>query len=117
MLWDQLNNEKREHHNTCVELFYRLHCLAPSANICEDIICHALLDHDKVRLLGLKVVPYLKAEQQKQGCYNRTGCIYLEVNSTVFHGAYSLVNMWKIVAMAICTTHLINSCDLCLFLT
>ncbi|KAJ7320563.1 hypothetical protein JRQ81_020074, partial [Phrynocephalus forsythii] len=47
VLWDQLNNEKREHHNTCVELFYRLHCLAPSANICEDIICHALLDHDK----------------------------------------------------------------------
>ncbi|ETE65854.1 Protein dopey-2, partial [Ophiophagus hannah] len=46
-LWNQLNKETREHHNTCVELFYRLHCLAPSANICEDIICHALLDHDK----------------------------------------------------------------------
>ncbi|XP_053161255.1 protein dopey-2 isoform X2 [Hemicordylus capensis] len=47
VLWNQLNKETREHHNTCVELFYRLHCLAPSANICEDIICHALLDHDK----------------------------------------------------------------------
>ncbi|XP_062982727.1 protein dopey-2 [Elgaria multicarinata webbii] len=47
VLWDQLNKETREHHNTCVELFYRLHCLAPSANICEDIICLALLDHDK----------------------------------------------------------------------
>ncbi|KAG8136534.1 putative Dopey family member 2 protein [Naja naja] len=46
-LWNQLNKETQEHHNTCVELFYRLHCLAPSANICEDIICHALLDHDK----------------------------------------------------------------------
>lgn len=48
MLWNQLNKETREHHIACVELFYRLHCLAPSANICEDIICHALLDHDKV---------------------------------------------------------------------
>ncbi|XP_061483688.1 protein dopey-2 isoform X2 [Rhineura floridana] len=47
VLWNQLNKETREHHNACVELFYRLHCLAPSANICEDIICHALLDHDK----------------------------------------------------------------------
>uniref|UniRef100_A0A8C0GFZ5 DOP1 leucine zipper like protein B n=1 Tax=Chelonoidis abingdonii TaxID=106734 RepID=A0A8C0GFZ5_CHEAB len=47
VLWNQLNKETREHHITCVELFYRLHCLAPSANICEDIICHALLDHDK----------------------------------------------------------------------
>uniref|UniRef100_A0A669R5L9 DOP1 leucine zipper like protein B n=1 Tax=Phasianus colchicus TaxID=9054 RepID=A0A669R5L9_PHACC len=47
VLWNQLNKETREHHIACVELFYRLHCLAPSANICEDIICHALLDHDK----------------------------------------------------------------------
>ncbi|XP_075767752.1 protein DOP1B isoform X2 [Pelodiscus sinensis] len=47
VLWNQLNKETREHHITCVELFYRLHCLAPSANICEDIICHSLLDHDK----------------------------------------------------------------------
>lgn len=47
VLWDQLNKETREHHVTCVELFYRLHCLAPSANICEDIICQALLDPDK----------------------------------------------------------------------
>ncbi|XP_037687642.1 protein dopey-2 [Choloepus didactylus] len=47
MLWNQLNKETREHHITCVELFYRLHCLAPTANICEDIICHALLSPDK----------------------------------------------------------------------
>uniref|UniRef100_A0A8D1D2K5 DOP1 leucine zipper like protein B n=2 Tax=Sus scrofa TaxID=9823 RepID=A0A8D1D2K5_PIG len=47
VLWNQLNKETREHHITSVELFYRLHCLAPSANICEDIICHALLDPDK----------------------------------------------------------------------
>ncbi|XP_053930266.1 protein dopey-2 isoform X2 [Cuculus canorus] len=47
VLWNELNKETREHHIACVELFYRLHCLAPSANICEDIICHALLDRDK----------------------------------------------------------------------
>ncbi|KFV77568.1 Protein dopey-2 [Struthio camelus australis] len=51
VLWNQLNKETREHHIACVELFYRLHCLAPSANICEDIICHALLDHDKATRL------------------------------------------------------------------
>ncbi|RLV85414.1 hypothetical protein DV515_00015991 [Chloebia gouldiae] len=47
VLWNQLNKETREHHIACVELFYRLHCLAPSANICEDIICQALLHRDK----------------------------------------------------------------------
>ncbi|XP_028938040.1 protein dopey-2 isoform X2 [Ornithorhynchus anatinus] len=47
VLWNQLNKETREHHGTCVELFYRLHCLAPSPNICEDIICHMLLEPDK----------------------------------------------------------------------
>lgn len=53
VLWNQLNKETREHHITCVELFYRLHCLAPTANICEDIICHALLDPDKVSAASL----------------------------------------------------------------
>uniref|UniRef100_A0A2K5DRV8 DOP1 leucine zipper like protein B n=1 Tax=Aotus nancymaae TaxID=37293 RepID=A0A2K5DRV8_AOTNA len=54
VLWNQLNKETREHHVTSVELFYRLHCLAPMANICEDIICHALLDPDKgIRLEAL----------------------------------------------------------------
>nr|XP_030736717.1 protein dopey-2 isoform X2 [Globicephala melas] len=47
VLWNQLNKETQEHHVTCVELFYRLHCLAPTAHICEDIICRALLDPDK----------------------------------------------------------------------
>ncbi|KAG8518552.1 Protein dopey-2, partial [Galemys pyrenaicus] len=47
VLWGQLDKETREYHTTCVELFYRLHCLAPTANICEDIICHALRDPDK----------------------------------------------------------------------
>ncbi|XP_068126561.1 protein dopey-2 isoform X2 [Hyperolius riggenbachi] len=51
VLWNQLNIETREHHITCVELFYRLHCLAPSANICEEIICQTLLDNDKVMRL------------------------------------------------------------------
>ncbi|CAN9497675.1 unnamed protein product [Ophioblennius macclurei] len=54
VLWSQLDTERREQHISCVELFYRLHCLAPSASICEDIICQALLHRDKaVRLEAL----------------------------------------------------------------
>ncbi|XP_036400644.1 protein dopey-2 isoform X2 [Megalops cyprinoides] len=54
VLWGQLDTERREHHISCVELFYRLHCLAPSPAICEDIICLALLHRDKmVRLEAL----------------------------------------------------------------
>ncbi|KAA0715639.1 Protein dopey-2 [Triplophysa tibetana] len=48
VLWAQLDIEHREHHVSCVELFYRLHCLAPSATICEDIICLGLYSRDKV---------------------------------------------------------------------
>lgn len=48
VLWGQLDTERREQHISCVELFYRLHCLAPSSSICEDIICQALLHKDKV---------------------------------------------------------------------
>ncbi|XP_054981445.1 protein dopey-2 isoform X1 [Sorex araneus] len=70
VLWNQLNKETREHHVTCVELFYRLHCLAPTASICEDIICHALLDPDKgTRLEALfrfSVIWHLTREIQ--GC-------------------------------------------------
>ncbi|KAL4657008.1 protein dopey-2 isoform X2 [Arapaima gigas] len=47
VLWGQLDSERGELHVTCVELFYRLHCLAPSASICEDIICLALQHQDK----------------------------------------------------------------------
>uniref|UniRef100_A0A7N8WNE0 DOP1 leucine zipper like protein B n=1 Tax=Mastacembelus armatus TaxID=205130 RepID=A0A7N8WNE0_9TELE len=54
VLWSQLDMERREQHISCVELFYRLHCLAPSVSICEDIICQALLHKDKaVRLEAL----------------------------------------------------------------
>lgn len=48
VLWSQLDTERREQHISCVELFYRLHYLAPSSSICEDIICQALLHKDKV---------------------------------------------------------------------
>ncbi|KAM5336639.1 protein DOP1B isoform 2-T2 [Glossophaga mutica] len=68
VLWSQLNEETREHHVTCVELFYRLHCLAPTASICEDIICHALLDPDKgtrlEALLRFSVLWHLTREIQ-----------------------------------------------------
>ena len=48
VLWSQLDMERREQHISCVELFYRLHCLAPSVSICENIICQALMHKDKV---------------------------------------------------------------------
>ncbi|KAM6986914.1 LOW QUALITY PROTEIN: protein DOP1B [Aplochiton taeniatus] len=51
VLWSQLDTERRELHISCVELFYRLHCLAPSASICEDIICQALMHRDKAARL------------------------------------------------------------------
>lgn len=52
VLWNQLDTDRKEQHISCVELFYRLHCLAPSASICEDIICQALLHKDKVNILA-----------------------------------------------------------------
>ncbi|XP_064166997.1 protein dopey-2-like [Anguilla rostrata] len=54
VLWGQLDTEQRELHVPTVELFYRLHCLAPSASICENIICQELIHKDKtVRLEAL----------------------------------------------------------------
>ncbi|KAM9320852.1 protein DOP1B [Gastrophryne carolinensis] len=68
VLWNQLNMETREHHITCVELFYRLHCLAPSPNICEEIICQTLLNNDKVirleALFRFSVIWHLTREIQ-----------------------------------------------------
>lgn len=52
VLWSQLDTEQREQHVSCVDLFYRLHCLAPSASICEDIICQALLHKDQVHVVS-----------------------------------------------------------------
>lgn len=52
VLWGQLDTEQRELHVPSVELFYRLHCLAPFASICEDIICQELAHKDKVRSPG-----------------------------------------------------------------
>uniref|UniRef100_A0A8D0CJW7 DOP1 leucine zipper like protein B n=1 Tax=Scleropages formosus TaxID=113540 RepID=A0A8D0CJW7_SCLFO len=48
VLWGQLDSERGELHVTCVELFYRLHCLAPTASVCEDIVCLALQHREKV---------------------------------------------------------------------
>lgn len=68
VLWNQLDKASQEHHVTCVDLFYRLHCLAPTSSICEDIICHALLDPDKeTRLEALfrfSVIWHLTRETQ-----------------------------------------------------
>ncbi|KAJ8252976.1 hypothetical protein GJAV_G00207790 [Gymnothorax javanicus] len=54
MLWQQLDTEQKELHVPSVDLLYRLHCLAPSANVCEGIICQELMHKDKtVRLEAL----------------------------------------------------------------
>lgn len=55
VLWAQLDTERKEQHISCVELFYRLHCLAPSTAICEDIICMALLSRDKVQYYSIRL--------------------------------------------------------------
>ena len=68
VLWSQLNEETKEHHVTCVELFYRLHCLAPTASICEDIICHALLDPDKASLCSPGLSPPLRVPIARPAC-------------------------------------------------
>ncbi|XP_048879071.1 protein dopey-2 isoform X1 [Brienomyrus brachyistius] len=55
VLWAQLDSEQGELHVSCVELFYRLHCLAPSASVCEDIVCLALQHREKaVQLEALR---------------------------------------------------------------
>ncbi|XP_063069952.1 protein dopey-2 isoform X2 [Engraulis encrasicolus] len=68
VLWCQLDSERPDHHLSCVELFYRLHCLAPSPRTCEDIICLGLLHPDKaVRLESLQrfaVLWHLTREMQ-----------------------------------------------------
>ncbi|KAG5283847.1 hypothetical protein AALO_G00046800 [Alosa alosa] len=68
VLWCELDSEWREHHLSCVELFYQLHCLAPSPHVCEDIICLGLLHTDKtVRLESLhrfSVLWHLTREMQ-----------------------------------------------------
>uniref|UniRef100_A0A3B3D9J2 DOP1 leucine zipper like protein B n=1 Tax=Oryzias melastigma TaxID=30732 RepID=A0A3B3D9J2_ORYME len=56
VLWSQLDTERREHHVSCVDLFYRLHCLAPTTSICEDIICQALLHKDKCQAVRLEAL-------------------------------------------------------------
>lgn len=73
VLWAQLDTERREHHVSCVELFYRLHCLAPSASICEDIICLGLLSEDKVS--GKPHLIHLHTEHSIETFFKK--CVYV----------------------------------------
>ncbi|XP_063772963.1 protein dopey-1 isoform X2 [Pseudophryne corroboree] len=46
-LWEQLGDWTPQHHQRSVELFYQLHNLVPSSNICEDVISQQLTHKDK----------------------------------------------------------------------
>ncbi|CAL8268398.1 unnamed protein product [Lota lota] len=88
VLWGQLDTERREQHISCVELYYRLHCLAPSASVCEDIVCQALLHKDKVvRLEALhrfSILWHLTREMQNNRTmslnrsFDRSLCVVLD---------------------------------------
>lgn len=67
VLWNQVDTERREQHISCVELFYRLHCLAPSSSICEDIVCQALLHKDKVKHIHIFCACHLFNSNTKTG--------------------------------------------------
>ncbi|XP_030199434.1 LOW QUALITY PROTEIN: protein dopey-2 [Gadus morhua] len=88
VLWGQLDTERREQHISCVELYYRLHCLAPTASVCEDTICQALLHKDKaVRLEALhrfSILWHLTREMQStrvmslNRSFDRSLCVVLD---------------------------------------
>ncbi|MBN3300846.1 DOP2 protein, partial [Amia calva] len=98
VLWNQLNMRNREHHITSVELFYKLHCLAPSASICEDIICLALLHRDKVSVCG--------AGQSKQ-----PGRLHQRCGSELAGNLKVLCNRDRALSRdSVCSSELAESC-------
>uniref|UniRef100_A0A8C3G3C1 DOP1 leucine zipper like protein B n=1 Tax=Cyclopterus lumpus TaxID=8103 RepID=A0A8C3G3C1_CYCLU len=111
VLWNQLDTERREQHISCVELFYRLHCLAPSASICEDIICQALLHKDKaVRLEALHrftVLWHLTREIQTNGsmCLNhsfdRSLCVVVDSLSCTDGSISAAAQCWLVRALSL----------------
>ncbi|XP_031725287.1 protein dopey-2 isoform X2 [Anarrhichthys ocellatus] len=111
VLWNQLDTERREQHISCVELFYRLHCLAPSASICEDIICQALLHKDKaVRLEALHrftVIWHLTREIQTNSTmspnhsFDRTLCVVVDSLSCTDGSVSAAAQCWLIRALSL----------------
>ncbi|XP_036964612.1 protein dopey-2 isoform X2 [Acanthopagrus latus] len=111
VLWSQLDTERREQHISCVELFYRLHCLAPSASICEDIICQALLHKDKaVRLEALHrftVLWHLTREIQSNRTmslnrsFDRCLCVVVDSLSCTDGSISAAAQCWLVRALSL----------------
>ncbi|XP_030613760.1 protein dopey-2 [Archocentrus centrarchus] len=111
VLWSQLDTERREQHISCVDLFYRLHCLAPSASICEDIICQALLHKDKaVRLEALHrftVLWHLTREIQTNRTmslsrsFDRSLCVVVDSLSCTDGSISAAAQCWLVRALSL----------------
>ncbi|KAM9347350.1 protein DOP1B [Symphorus nematophorus] len=111
VLWSQLDTERKEQHISCVELFYRLHCLAPSASICEDIICQALLHKDKaVRLEALHrftVLWHLTREIQTNRTmslnrsFDRSLCVVVDSLSCTDGSISAAAQCWLVRALSL----------------
>ncbi|TNN53525.1 Protein dopey-2 [Liparis tanakae] len=111
VLWNQLDTERREQHISCVELFYRLHCLAPSASICEDIICQALLHKDKAaRLEALHrftVLWHLTREVQTNRTislnhsFDRSLCVVVDSLSCTDGSISAAAQCWLVRALSL----------------
>ncbi|XP_029979864.1 protein dopey-2 isoform X2 [Sphaeramia orbicularis] len=111
VLWSQLDTERREQHISCVELFYRLHCLAPSSSICEDIICRALLHKDKAtRLEALHrftVLWHLTREIQNNRSmslnrsFDRSLCVVVDSLSCTDGSIAAAAQCWLVRALSL----------------
>lgn len=111
VLWSQLDMDRSEQHISCVELFYRLHCLAPSATICEDIICQALLHKDKgVRLEALHrftVLWHLTREIQTNRTmslnrsFDRSLCVVVDSLSCTDGSIRAATQCWLVRALSL----------------
>ncbi|KAM3607379.1 uncharacterized protein V6R79_006681 [Siganus canaliculatus] len=111
VLWNQLDTERKEQHISCVELFYRLHCLAPSASICEDIICQALMHRDKaVRLEALHrftVLWHLTREIQGSRSmslnrsFDRSLCVVVDSLSCTDGSISAAAQCWLVRALSL----------------
>ncbi|XP_057708594.1 protein dopey-2 [Corythoichthys intestinalis] len=108
VLWNQLDTERREQHAACVELFYRLHCLAPSPNICEDIICRALTHQEKaVRLEALhrfSILWHLTREiHTNRNCrsFDRSLCVVVESLRCTDGSISAAAQCWLVRALSL----------------
>ncbi|XP_077584643.1 protein DOP1B [Stigmatopora nigra] len=108
VLWNQLDRERSEQHAASVELFYRLHRLAPSPDICEDVICRALTHHEKaVRLEALhrfSVLWHLTRETHSSRNYrsfDRSMCVVLESVPCADGAVSAAAQCWLLHAMSL----------------